>query len=48
MQLTTSASTISARIWPSPPLLDDIEPLAITTPAWPSGASLLRMCCSHA
>ena len=44
MALTRSASTIRARICPSPPLLVLIEPFAMTTPACPVGDSLLRMC----
>ncbi|COY13225.1 Uncharacterised protein [Mycobacterium tuberculosis] len=44
MQETKSASTICARISPSPLEFDDIDPLAITTPARPPGANLYRMC----
>ncbi len=44
MQETRSASTSWARISPSPPELEDMEPLAMTTPALPPGASLEMMC----
>ncbi|EUA03897.1 hypothetical protein I547_0019 [Mycobacterium kansasii 824] len=44
MHETRSASTIWARIMPSPFEFDDIEPFAITTPALPPGASLDKMC----
>src|SRR4051794_24561959 len=44
MQETRSALTISARMAPSPFELDDIEPLAITMPALPPGASFHRTC----
>jgi len=33
---------------PSPLLVELIDPFAITTPAMPSGVSLLMMCCIHA
>ena len=48
MQSTTSASIIARRISPSPDCVDDIEPLASTTPAVPFGARWWRMCCSQA
>ena len=48
MQATTSASTIARRISPSPDCLEDIEPLARTTPALPRSPSLERMCWSQA
>src|SRR5699024_6371053 len=47
-QLTRSASTRFARICPSPEVFELIDPFAITTPADPPGASLLRMCCIQA
>ena len=40
MHATRSASTMAARISPSPDCWDDIEPLARTTPAEPRSASL--------
>ena len=48
MQSTTSPSIIARRISPSPDWVEDIEPLASTTPAVPEGARWYRMCCSHA
>ena len=42
------AAAIARRISPSPDWVEDIEPLASTTPAVPEGARWCRMCCSHA
>jgi hypothetical protein len=48
MHDTRSASTMRARISPSPPEFVDIDPFAMTTPARPSAVSLERMCWIHA
>ena len=44
MQATASASTMAARIWPSPPLLELIDPFAMTTPACPMRRKFVEMC----